>query len=69
MVFSIVTYHYSELYHAKCWHRDFAAVMTVTNGMHMFVNDFVMYHHSSEMGDTIGKVMKIFKKVPNVYLM
>lgn len=53
---------YSELYHAKRWHKDFAAVMTVFNDINIFVNDFVMYH-SSEIGDTIGKVIKIFKKV------
>lgn len=50
----------SELYHAERWHEEFPAVMTIVNDIHI-VNDFVRFDHH-----TVGKVLKLFKKVNSV---
>ena len=53
----------SEMYHAKRWHTDFpAAIMTVINSSHIFVNDFVNFNHQ-RTGETLGKVLRLLQKV------
>ena len=52
----------SEIFHANRWHAEFAAPMIVLNKEHIYVNDFIIFHHPL-FNQTIGKVLKFFKKV------
>ena len=37
-------------------------MMTVYDGMSVFVKDFVKFHHP-DLGETTGKVLRVFQKV------
>ena len=52
------------MYQAKRYHHDFAAPMAAIDGIHVFVNDFIVFHHEI-FGERIGKAVKFFKKVLN----
>ena len=44
------------------WHRDFPAVTVSIRRYQVFVGDFVSFN-SPLVGEALGKVMKLFKKV------
>ena len=52
----------SELYHAQRWHTEFPSPMLVSKVGRVFVKDFITFHHDG-IGNTQGKVAKIFLKV------
>ena len=53
-----------EMYQAKRYHHDFAAPMAAIDGIHVVVNDFIVFYHEI-LGERMGKVIKFFKKVLN----
>ena len=50
------------MFHANHWHVEFATPKIVLNKEHIYVNDFIIFHHPL-FNQTIGKVLKFFKKV------
>lgn len=58
---------YREIYHANRYHAEYPTLMTCVTGVgHVFLRDFVIL--SYHIGDTIGKVLKFFKKASDYIL-
>ena len=50
-----------EMYQAGRWHNEFPSPMTVYNSIHIYVNDFIIYH-DDVLNDNLSKVVRIFMK-------